>query len=40
MSIIREGYYFIAVALAVAVLLGIAINPYAAIFPTVLAVYL
>lgn len=39
MSIIREGYYFIAVALAVAVLLGIAFNPYAAILPTVLAVY-
>ena len=39
MSIIREGYVFIAVALAFAVLLGIAFNPYAAIFPTVLAVY-
>lgn len=39
MSIIREGYYFIAVALAFALLLGVAINPYAAILPTVLAVY-
>ncbi|MBR1580472.1 MAG: phosphatidylserine decarboxylase family protein [Selenomonadaceae bacterium] len=39
MSIISEGYYFIAVALAVALLLGIAGNPYAAIVPTVLAFY-
>ena len=39
MSIISEGYYFIAVALAVALLLGIAINPYAAIFPAILALY-
>ena len=35
MSIIREGYTFIAIAL----LLGIAVNPYAAIFPVVLAAY-
>lgn len=39
MSIIREGYSFIAVALGFALLFGVAINPYAAILPTVLAVY-
>ena len=39
MSIIREGYYFMAVALTVALMLGIAFNPYAAILPTVLAAY-
>ena len=39
MSIIREGYYFAGVALAVAIFLGAVINPYAAIFPAVLACY-
>ena len=38
-SIISEGYYFIAIALIVALFLGIAFNPYAAIFPIVLAIY-
>ncbi len=39
MSIIREGYSFIAIALIVALIVGIAFNPYAAIFPVVLAIY-
>ena len=39
MSIIGEGYRFIAAALTIALLLGIAGNPYAAIFPVVLAAY-
>ena len=39
MSIIREGYYFAAVALIVALILGFFVNPYAAILPCVLACY-
>lgn len=39
MSIIREGYYFAAIALLVALILGFFINPYAAILPCVLAGY-
>ena len=39
MSIISEGYYFIATALTIALIVGIAFNPYAAILPTVLAIY-
>ena len=39
MSIIREGYYFAAVALIVALILGFFLNPYAAILPCVLACY-
>ena len=39
MSIIREGYYFAAIALLVALILGFFINPYAAILPCVLACY-
>ena len=38
-SIISEGYYFIAIALTVALIIGIAFNPYAAILPVVLALY-
>ena len=39
MSIIREGYYFAAVFILIALLLSSAINPYAAILPAVLACY-
>ena len=39
LSIIKEGFYFAGVALVIAVLLGLAIHPYAAIFPAVLACY-
>lgn len=39
MSIIREGYYFAGVAAFIAIFLGVAISPYAAIFPAVLAMY-
>ena len=39
MSIIKEGFYFAGIALVIAVLLGLAIHPYAAIFPAVLACY-
>lgn len=39
MSIIREGFYFAGAALVIALLLGLAIHPYAAIFPVILACY-
>lgn len=39
MSIIREGYYFAGVALLIALIVGVLINPYAAIVPAVLACY-
>ena len=39
MSIIREGYYFAAIFILIALFLGSAINPYAAILPAVLACY-
>ena len=39
MPIIREGYWFIGAALALALLLGAALHPYAAVPPAVLAVY-
>ena len=39
MRIVREGYFFIAGSLAVALLLGIAVNPYWAIPFVVLAGY-
>ena len=39
MSIIKEGFYFAGAALVIAILLGLAIHPYAAIFPLVLACY-
>lgn len=37
--IVHEGYVFIGAALVLALLLGVTIHPYAAIFPAVLAVY-
>lgn len=39
MSIIGEGYRFIAAALLIALMFGVAVNPYAAIPPTILAFY-
>ena len=39
LSVIKEGYYFSFAALLVALLLGVTINPYAAIPPAVLAAY-
>ena len=39
MQIIREGFYFAGVAFFIAVFLGLVINPYAAILPTVLGFY-
>ena len=39
MQIIREGYYFSGVAFFIALFLGLAINPYAAILPTVIGCY-
>ena len=39
MQIIREGYYFSGVAFLIAIFLGLAINPYAAILPAVLGCY-
>lgn len=39
MSIIREGYYFAGVAIVIAIFLGVAIHPHAAIVPAVLACY-
>ena len=37
--IVREGYVFICAALVLAILLGMAISPYAAVLPAVLAGY-
>ena len=37
--IVQEGYLFIFAALVLAVLLGLAVHPYAAVLPAVLAVY-
>ena len=39
MSIIKEGFYFAGVALLIALFLGVAVHPYAAILPAVLACY-
>lgn len=39
MSIVREGYVFIAAAFFLSVFLGAAVHPYAAVVPAVLAVY-
>ena len=39
LSIIKEGFYFAGVALLIALFLGVAVHPYAAILPAVLACY-
>ena len=39
MQIIREGYYFAGVAFLIALFLGLAISPYAAILPAVIGCY-